>query len=66
MVVTLKTTSLWPMDVRQSVNPICQGLIRDVRYGNTGCGVFKRQGRNQDLNLVEQKYEILTCHKNRC
>ena len=24
------------------------------------------QGRNQDLNLAKQKYEILTSHKNRC
>ena len=24
------------------------------------------QGRNQDLNLAKQKYEILTGHKNRC
>ena len=24
------------------------------------------QGRNQDLNLAKQKYEILTGHKNPC
>ena len=28
--------------------------------------VICHQGRNQDLNLVEQKYEILTGHKNHC
>jgi hypothetical protein len=27
--------------------------------------IFQKQGRNQDLNLAKQKYEILTGHKNR-
>ena len=28
------------------------------------CEVMYRQGRNQDLHLAKQKYEILTGHKN--
>jgi hypothetical protein len=31
-----------------------------------GITILTKKGHNQDLNLAEQKYEILTGHKNYC
>ena len=49
-------------------------IANSIRTHGTGKDLYQvqetlknqTQGRNQDLNLAKQKYEILTGHKNRC
>ena len=36
-------------------------MVRSIAYI-----IVNVQGRNQDLNLAKQKYEILIGHNNRC
>ena len=60
--------TVWQPYMLNPINPWKFGLKQSTihRYSTfIENGYFHRQGRNQDLNLAKQKYEILIGHKNR-